>query len=207
MLTRKRPQCCWQSCYATFTRATLRTGLAGVGVTGESNARRAPPPCAVVRALERAYFPPPPSALKPPLSRTPPEPQMLRASAPGFGAATCCGPTVRPRCTPSPRPLSARPCARSRLRCVCAVEVAAAPAAQALEVLRFLSPADVHSVAQTFGTPAYVYDATTLKQQARGAPCRPQLRADNPMCSSDGLHRQTPHWPFRTPSASPSTTP
>ncbi len=53
------------------------------------------------------------------------------------------------------------------VRVTAAVEVAAAPDKQQLERLRFLTPEDAEAVRQKFGTPAYVYDVATLKQQAR----------------------------------------
>jgi hypothetical protein len=48
-----------------------------------------------------------------------------------------------------------------------AVKVDATPASAPLEALRFLSPPDVEAVRTRFGTPAYVYDLETLKEQVR----------------------------------------
>ena len=45
--------------------------------------------------------------------------------------------------------------------------VAAEP--QTIEALNFLTEDQARSVAETFGTPAYVYDEATLKRQARAA--------------------------------------
>jgi hypothetical protein len=69
-------------------------------------------------------------------------------------------------------PLQASPRLRCRpaaaMRAVAAVEVASAPSGGAsLEKLRFMSPAEAVAVRQQFGSPAYVYDAGTLKKQAR----------------------------------------
>lgn len=57
--------------------------------------------------------------------------------------------------------------AARRRAATAAVEVASAPAGAAVERLRFLSPDDVRAVRAAVGTPAYVYDAATLKAQAR----------------------------------------
>jgi hypothetical protein len=72
-------------------------------------------------------------------------------------------------------------------RTVAAVEVAAAPSGGgALEKLRFMSPADAEAVREKFGTPTYVYDADTLKRQARvrvrcaAAACGRACGATNP---------------------------
>lgn len=66
---------------------------------------------------------------------------------------------ARPRCR-----LSA-----CRLRTTAAVAVESAPANAGLEQLRFLAPADALAVAAAVGTPAYVYDAATLRRQALAA--------------------------------------
>lgn len=74
--------------------------------------------------------------------------------------------SARPRAS---RAAAARASGRGALHVAASVAVAPAPASTTMETLRFLSAADARAVRSLVGTPAYVYDAATLKAQAAAA--------------------------------------
>ena len=93
----------------------------------------------------------------------------VAAEAPLSAAGALCDRSVRVSLAGVPARRS-RAAVAAAVRTVAAGEVASAPAGGAsLEKLRFLSANDAEAVRKQFGTPAYVYDADTLKRQARGS--------------------------------------